>query len=66
MSLGRKKRAELLNFACVDYSRCQEIRDFLQEQFPSKVIYRLNNVDGEASKEEGSPIDDYKNPMSAR
>lgn len=31
LKLGRKKRAELVSFACGDYSRCEEIRDFLQE-----------------------------------
>ena len=64
LKLGRKKKAELTNFECQGYEGCNELRDFLEEEFISKVIYKLG-YDGEDLSDR-NPIEDYNNPMSAR
>jgi len=63
LRLGQKRAARLVKFACHDYSRCEEISEFLQQKFAPKVLHNVA-VDGVAF--EGSPLDDYKRPMAAR
>ena len=63
--LRRKQIATLVNFECKGYSRCEEIKDFLENQFAEKVIYQIA-VEGTQDGEKRDPIEDYKSPMSAR
>ena len=63
LKLGRKKQAQVTKFVCKGMNRCDDVQNFLQNEFPKKVLY---NIYEEGSVWDRNPIEDYWSPNSAR
>jgi len=63
LRLGRNKRAELKGFSCKNYGKCEELKQFIIQELPKKVIYHASAEAGGVSDD---PAADYRSPMAAR
>ena len=63
LRLGRNKHAELKGFSCENYGKCEELKKFMIQELPKKVIYHASAEAGGVSDD---PIADYRSPMAAR
>lgn len=63
MSIGRRKRARLLQFTCEDYHKCDDLREHLEKYFP-RMVFPFGKSEFDLANRD--PQHDYMGPFASR